>query len=85
MINSAVQVQLESVEVQLKEAVAGRAAAQESVEFMREGAENADAKLSELQNELHSSAATAAEQVRFAYTLHLTAQGSLSTFTICQH
>lgn len=57
------QVQLDRMAVELKEAVAGRASAQESAELMRERAEHSASKLAELRNELHSASAAAAEEV----------------------
>ena len=51
------QVQVERLESELKESIARRGAAEESAELMRERAEKADAKLSELRSELRGAAA----------------------------
>lgn len=63
------QVQLERLDVQLKEALDGRAGAQESAELMRDRAERADAKLSELRTERRGAAAAAADEVCWLTTL----------------
>jgi predicted nucleic acid-binding Zn-ribbon protein len=58
------QLQLDKVEMQLKECEAGRSAAEESAELMREKAESAEAKIAELRSELRTASAKAAEEVR---------------------